>query len=119
MRLYNGGPIKLKFKKYREECSLLLAIAIVLDPWFKMDVIHCYYNNHIYGVDSYMSKEFTKPLFFYGKTTSMISLILSTHIMPSEKMVVPPVLIWLILVLFKLMDQVDLTGLRGGIKILF
>ena len=94
---------------------MLLAIAVVLDPWFKMDVIHCYYD-HIYDVDSYMSKEFTKPLFFYGKTTSMISLILSTHMMPSEKMVVPPVLIWLILVLFKLMDQVDLTGLRGCIR---
>ena len=65
----------------------------------------------------YMSKEFATPLFLYGNSMSMISLILSTHMMPLEKMVAPPVLIQLILVLPKLMDQVDLTGLRGGIKI--
>ncbi|XP_027093672.1 zinc finger BED domain-containing protein RICESLEEPER 2-like [Coffea arabica] len=38
-----AGPMKEKFEKYWEECSLVLAIAVVLDPRFEMDLAEYYY----------------------------------------------------------------------------
>ncbi|CAL5322271.1 unnamed protein product [Camellia sinensis] len=46
-----AGPMRVKFQKYWEECSLVLAIAVVLDPRFKMDLVE-YYFGLIYGVDA-------------------------------------------------------------------
>ncbi|CAL5328080.1 unnamed protein product [Camellia sinensis] len=46
-----AGPMRVKFQKYWEECSLVLAIAVVLDPRFKMDMVE-YYFGLIYGVDA-------------------------------------------------------------------
>ncbi|XP_010253170.1 PREDICTED: zinc finger BED domain-containing protein RICESLEEPER 2-like isoform X2 [Nelumbo nucifera] len=40
--------MKQKFDKYWDECCLVLAIAVVLDPRFKMEVV-TYYYNLIYG----------------------------------------------------------------------
>ncbi|CAL5355744.1 unnamed protein product [Camellia sinensis] len=37
-----GGPMRVKFEKYWEECSLVLAIAVVLNPRFKMDLVEYY-----------------------------------------------------------------------------
>ena len=41
----------VKFEKYWDECSLVLAIALVLDPRFKMDLVQYYYDR-IYGDNS-------------------------------------------------------------------
>ncbi|CAL5353396.1 unnamed protein product [Camellia sinensis] len=46
-----AGPMRVKFQKYWEECSLVLAIAAVLDPRFKMDLVE-YYFGLIYGADA-------------------------------------------------------------------
>ncbi|CAL5360825.1 unnamed protein product [Camellia sinensis] len=46
-----AGPMRVKFQKYWEKCSLVLAIAVVLDPRFKMDLVE-YYFGLIYGVDA-------------------------------------------------------------------
>ncbi|CAL5407309.1 unnamed protein product [Camellia sinensis] len=46
-----AGPMRVKFQKYWEECSLVLAIAVVLDPRFKMDLVE-YYFGLIYGADA-------------------------------------------------------------------
>lgn len=37
-----AGLMKVKFSKYQDECSLCLAIAVILDPRFKMDIIEYY-----------------------------------------------------------------------------
>uniref|UniRef100_A0A5B6ZS64 Putative zinc finger BED domain-containing protein RICESLEEPER 2-like isoform X2 n=1 Tax=Davidia involucrata TaxID=16924 RepID=A0A5B6ZS64_DAVIN len=46
-----AGPMKEKFEKYWEGCGLVLAIAVVLDPRFKMDLVEYYYVK-IYGSDA-------------------------------------------------------------------
>ncbi|XAR55255.1 hypothetical protein NMG60_11035280 [Bertholletia excelsa] len=46
-------PMRMKFKKYWEECSLVLAIAVVLDPRFKLQVVEYYYGR-IYGEEAPM-----------------------------------------------------------------
>ncbi|XP_028116569.1 zinc finger BED domain-containing protein RICESLEEPER 2-like [Camellia sinensis] len=46
-----AGPMRVKFQKYWEECYLVLAIAVVLDPRFKMDLVE-YYFGLIYGADA-------------------------------------------------------------------
>ncbi|XP_074373792.1 zinc finger BED domain-containing protein RICESLEEPER 2-like [Apium graveolens] len=39
-----ADPMSIKFSKYWDECSWCLAIAVVLDPGYKMDIIEYYYN---------------------------------------------------------------------------
>ncbi|KAA8538115.1 hypothetical protein F0562_027723 [Nyssa sinensis] len=46
-----AGPMKEKNEKYWDECSLVLAIVVVLDPRFKMDLVEFYYNK-IYESDT-------------------------------------------------------------------
>lgn len=41
----------LKFKKYGDKCSLVLAVATILDPHYKMELI-MYYYKEIYGGDA-------------------------------------------------------------------
>nr|DAD19684.1 TPA_asm: hypothetical protein HUJ06_021148 [Nelumbo nucifera] len=43
-----ANRMKQKYDKYWDECSLVLAIAVVLDPRFKMEIV-TYYYNLIYG----------------------------------------------------------------------
>ncbi|KAL3533453.1 hypothetical protein ACH5RR_006974 [Cinchona calisaya] len=43
-----AGPMKKKFEKYWDECCLVLAIAVVFDPRFKLDLVEYNYNA-IYG----------------------------------------------------------------------
>ncbi|KAL4573396.1 hypothetical protein LXL04_020199 [Taraxacum kok-saghyz] len=37
-------PMKLKFEKYWDECCLVLSVAVVLDPRYKMNLVEYYYN---------------------------------------------------------------------------
>lgn len=46
-----ASPMKEKFFKYWEECSLLLAVVVVLDPRFKLDLVKYYYAR-IYGSEA-------------------------------------------------------------------
>ncbi|KAL4555140.1 hypothetical protein LXL04_037751 [Taraxacum kok-saghyz] len=39
-----ANPMKLKFEKYWNECCLVLAIAVVFDPRYKMSLVEYYYN---------------------------------------------------------------------------
>nr|DAD23119.1 TPA_asm: hypothetical protein HUJ06_024582 [Nelumbo nucifera] len=43
-----ANRMKQKYDKYWDECSLVFAIAVVLDPKFKMEIV-TYYYNLIYG----------------------------------------------------------------------
>ncbi|XP_062170507.1 zinc finger BED domain-containing protein RICESLEEPER 1-like [Alnus glutinosa] len=56
-----------KFEKYWSEFSLVLAIAVVLDPRYKLHLVKYYYTK-IYGAESQeyenVTKTLTKP--FYG-----------------------------------------------------
>ena len=45
------GPMEEKFVKYWKECSLVLAIVVVLDPRFKIDLVNYYYEQ-IYGLEA-------------------------------------------------------------------
>ncbi|XP_074356158.1 zinc finger BED domain-containing protein RICESLEEPER 2-like [Apium graveolens] len=38
------GPMRLKFSKFWDECGSCLAIYLILDPRFKMDIIEYYYD---------------------------------------------------------------------------
>lgn len=46
------GPMKEKFDKYWEECCLVLAVAVVFDPRFKMDLVEYFYTR-IYGANAH------------------------------------------------------------------
>ncbi|KAL0399542.1 UNVERIFIED_CONTAM: Zinc finger BED domain-containing protein RICESLEEPER 1 [Sesamum radiatum] len=46
------SPMKEKFDKYWEECCLVLAVAVVFDPRFKMDLVQYFYTR-IYGDNAY------------------------------------------------------------------
>ncbi|KAL4559929.1 hypothetical protein LXL04_032075 [Taraxacum kok-saghyz] len=39
-----ANPMKLKFEKYWNECCLVLAVAVVFDPMYKMSLVEYYYN---------------------------------------------------------------------------
>ncbi|KAK4492557.1 hypothetical protein RD792_003369 [Penstemon davidsonii] len=43
-----SGPMQEKFDKYWDECSLVLAVAVVFDPRFKMQIVEYFYGE-IYG----------------------------------------------------------------------
>lgn len=43
--------MKMKFDKYWSKCSFGLAVAAILDPWFKMKFVK-YYNPQIYTSDA-------------------------------------------------------------------
>ena len=56
--------MRLKFSKYWDECCLCLAIAVILDPRFKMDIIEYYYDR-LYGKGlSFIHVERLKIVFF-------------------------------------------------------
>lgn len=55
-------PIKQKFEKYWEESCLVLGIAVVLDPIFKMNLVEFYYDA-IYSSDAYRYVERVKNVF--------------------------------------------------------
>ncbi|KAI5658555.1 hypothetical protein M9H77_27348 [Catharanthus roseus] len=57
-----ASPMKQKFEKYREESCLVLGIAVVLDPKFKMNLVEFYYDA-IYGSDAYRYVERVKTAF--------------------------------------------------------
>ncbi|KAL0361035.1 UNVERIFIED_CONTAM: Zinc finger BED domain-containing protein RICESLEEPER 2 [Sesamum radiatum] len=48
----NSNLMKEKFDKYWEECCLILAVAVVFDPRFKMDLVQYFYTR-IYGDNAY------------------------------------------------------------------
>nr|XP_019703385.2 zinc finger BED domain-containing protein RICESLEEPER 1-like [Elaeis guineensis] len=56
-------PMREKFAKYWEECSLSLAIATVLDPRFKIDIVEYYYDQ-LYGSDSFDYIERVRTVMF-------------------------------------------------------
>jgi len=62
-----ASQIISKFEKYWSEFSLVLAIAVVLDPRYKLRLVNYYYTK-IYGAESQeyenVTKTLTKP--FYG-----------------------------------------------------
>ncbi|KAI5663970.1 hypothetical protein M9H77_23293 [Catharanthus roseus] len=71
------GPMKQKFEKYWEESCLVLGIAVVLDPRFKMNLVEFYYYA-IYGSDAYRYVERVKNVFQdlyieYGGQVSYVS----------------------------------------------
>ncbi|KAI5648636.1 hypothetical protein M9H77_34641 [Catharanthus roseus] len=71
------GPMKQKFEKYWEESCLVLGIAVVLDPRFKMNLVEFYYDA-IYGSDAYRYVERVKNVFQdlyieYGGQVSYVS----------------------------------------------
>ena len=57
------GPMKENFEKYWEDCCLVLGIAVVLDPRFKMDLVEFYYSE-IYGNDAFRHVERIRSAFF-------------------------------------------------------
>lgn len=76
-----AGPMNIKFSKYWDECSLCLAVAVILDPRFKMDIIEYYYDR-LYGKDlSYSRVQKIRTSFFDlfidygGRVTATDSLI--------------------------------------------
>ena len=58
-----AGPMKVKFDKYWEECSLVLAVAIVFDPRFKMDLVEYYYDR-LHGFDAHKYVERVRSAIF-------------------------------------------------------
>ena len=50
-----GVQMNLKFEKYWSECSVILAIAVILDPRFKIQFVEWAYSR-LYGNDSYEFK---------------------------------------------------------------
>ncbi|KAL8094864.1 hypothetical protein AgCh_036396 [Apium graveolens] len=57
-------PMRLKFSKYWDECDPCLAIAVILDPRFKMDIIEYYYDK-FYGSElSFTHVERVRKSFF-------------------------------------------------------
>lgn len=59
-----AGPMNIKFSKYWDECSSCLAIVVVLDPRYKMDIIEYYYDK-LYGKDlSYSRVQKIRTAFF-------------------------------------------------------
>ncbi|KAG8383394.1 hypothetical protein BUALT_Bualt04G0007900 [Buddleja alternifolia] len=65
-----AGPMKIKFDKYWDKCCLVLAVAVVFDPRYKMSLVKFYYTR-IYGssADQYITRvrDTLKDLFFtYG-----------------------------------------------------
>lgn len=57
-------PMRIKFSKYWDECCICLAVAVVLDPRFKMDIIEYYYDK-LYGKDrAYAYVQKVKSAFF-------------------------------------------------------
>ncbi|KAI5662940.1 hypothetical protein M9H77_22263 [Catharanthus roseus] len=71
------GPMKQKFEKYWEESCLVLGIAVVLDPRFKMNLVEFYYDA-IYGSGAYRYVERVKNAFQdlyieYGGQVSYVS----------------------------------------------
>ncbi|KAK9951399.1 hypothetical protein M0R45_006841 [Rubus argutus] len=58
-----AGPMKVKFDKYWEDCSLVLAVAIVFDPRFKMDLVEYYYDR-LHGFDAHKYVERVRSAIF-------------------------------------------------------
>lgn len=44
-------PMKLKFNKYKEQYSLIVAVVVVFYPRFKMNLVHFYYAK-VHGSDA-------------------------------------------------------------------
>ncbi|KAK4383694.1 Zinc finger BED domain-containing protein RICESLEEPER 1 [Sesamum angolense] len=47
------SKMKQKFEKYWDECCLVLAIAVVFDPRFKMNLVEYFYSR-IYGTEAHL-----------------------------------------------------------------
>lgn len=64
--------MKLKFNKYKEQCSLILAVAIIFYLRFKMNLVHFYYTNvHASDACNYVEKLVILYLIF---TISMLRI---------------------------------------------
>ncbi|XP_062028903.1 zinc finger BED domain-containing protein RICESLEEPER 2-like [Rosa rugosa] len=57
-----GLEMNMKFEKYWSDYSLILGIAIVMDPRYKMEFVEWAYSK-LYGVNSEQLKQFTDTLF--------------------------------------------------------
>lgn len=57
-------PMRTKFSKYWDECCVCLAVAVILDPRYKMDITEYYYDK-LYGEEfAYIHVQKIKSSFF-------------------------------------------------------
>jgi len=72
-----------KFEKYWSEFNLVLAIAVILDPRYKLRLVKYYYTR-IYGADSQEYENVTKTLTKLFMEYSVPTTSSSTVVQPQE-----------------------------------